>query len=128
MGQIPALFQSLQDGYIDISDSVEEIFKSQGISDMLRRAFSKIDGTVGIVSELHESINGEVQIIIEWRDWVEIVANDAFFGNLEGGSEEYQDIFDEIKEMIGDGDVEEIYEAFNELESSARSYLDHINS
>ena len=108
MGQIPDLFQSLQDGYIDISDSVEEIFKSQAISDMLRRAFSKIDGTVGIVSALQESIDGEVQIIITWRDNVQIVANDAFLGYLEGGSEEYQDLFDEIKEMIGDGDVEEI--------------------
>ena len=128
VGKIPTLIESLHDGANRVSDSLAEVLNSQEISDMLSRALSTIDGTVGIVSTLQESINGEVQLIIDWRDNVDIVKYDVFQGNLEGGSEQFQDIFDEIKEIIGDGDVDEIYVAFNELENAAQSYLDHINS
>ena len=64
-----------------------------------------------------------VKLIIVWRD-----ALDVFQGDLKCGEEEDQDLFNEMKEIIQDGDVGEIYEAYNSLMDAAQNYLTQIQN
>merc|ERR1711974_395317 len=59
----------------------------------------------------------EMELIIQWGDAVHAVKKDVYPENLED-----QDLFEEIKEIIEDGDVEEIYDAFNHLKDAAQNY------
>ena len=70
----------------------------------------------------------EVVLIIVWRDAVDITKNDVFNGDLKGGKQEDQDLFDEIQEIIDDGDVGDIYEAFGGLKDTAQNYLTNVQN
>merc|ERR1711997_1139544 len=66
----------------------------------------------------------ELEAIIIWRiDALNIVKQDVFGGNLEDRAEkDDQDLFEEIEELIEDGDFVEIYDAFNHLKDTAKYY------
>ena len=61
----------------------------------------------------------EVDLIIVWKDAVDAVKDDVFEG-------EDEVLFDEIQEIIDDGDVEDIYEAFTGMKVAAQAYLTQI--
>ena len=67
-------------------------------------------------------------LITQWNEAVFTVKTEVFSGNLEGGSQEDRDLFDEIEEMIAVGDVYDIYAAFYELKGAASSYLSQVKS
>merc|ERR1712241_986234 len=91
------------------------------VGPMLSRALSKINGAIAIVSKQKDAMEKEVELIIIWKDAVDVVKNDVFGGDLKGGNDEDQDLFDEIQEIIEDGDVEDIYEAFEGLKAAAQN-------
>ena len=65
----------------------------------------------------------ERELIIKWGDAVALVKKDVFGGNLEDRPEKFdQELFEEIEEIIEDGDFYEIYETFNQLRDAARNY------
>merc|ERR1712147_169414 len=82
---------------------------------------------IEIVKQQKDSMEKEVELIIVWKDAVETVKQDVFAGDLKDKREEdAQDLYEEIEGLIEDGDVEELYEAFNGLKDAAQSYLSHI--
>ena len=68
----------------------------------------------------------ELEIIIVWKDAIDEVRKNVFEGDLRDGKEEDQILFDEIKGIIEDGDVAEIYKAFNGLKDAAQKYISAI--
>ena len=68
----------------------------------------------------------ELEIIIVWKDAIDEVRKNVFEGDLRDGKEENQILFDEIKGIIEDGDVAEIYKAFNGLKDAAQKYISAI--
>ena len=68
----------------------------------------------------------EVEGVIKpLKEAVQLVKYEVFFGVLEGGEQEDQDLFGKITDLIKDGDVGQIYEALNYLKFAAQNYLDH---
>jgi uncharacterized protein YoxC len=98
------------------------------VGPMLSRALTKTNAAIDIVTKQKEAMEKEVELIIVWKDAVDIAKNDVFQGELKGGKQEDQDLFDEIKDIIDDEDVDEIYEAFNDLKGAAQNYLTHVES
>ena len=90
---------------------------------MLGRALKMINGAIDTVTNQREVMEDGVKRIIIWRD-----ALDVFQGDLKGGEKEDQDLFNEMKEIIEDGDVDEIYEAYNSLMDAAQNYLTQIRN
>ena len=93
------------------------------VGPMLGRALKMINGAIDIVTNQREVMEDGVKRIIIWRD-----ALDVFQGDLKGGEKEDQDLFNEMKEIIEDGDVDEIYEAYNSLMDAAQNYLTQIRN
>merc|ERR1719219_3207631 len=82
-----------------------------------------------ITRSLQSNIGGllnealELELIIRWRDVINLVKYDVFQGNLKDRTEEEdQDLFEEIEELMEDGDVEEIYEYLTLLKDTAQKY------
>ena len=93
------------------------------VGQLLGRVLRKINGAIDIVTSQKEVMVEGVKLLIVWRD-----ALDVFQGDLKGGEKEDQDLFNEMKEIIEDGDVDEIYEAYNSLMDAARNYLTQIQN
>lgn len=123
-----SIITSVVGGITRLTSGIIKALNRPEVGPMLNRALSKINGAIDIVSKQKEAMEREVELIIIWKDAVAVVKSDVFQGDLEGGKEEDQDLFDEIKEIIEDGDVEEIYEAFNGLKDAAQSYLTHVQT
>ena len=66
----------------------------------------------------------EVALIIRWKDAVQLVKNDVFGGNIK--DEEDEDVYDDIRDIIEDGDTAEITDAFESLKDAAQKYLNHV--
>ena len=64
----------------------------------------------------------EVELIIQWKQALNIVKEDVFMGVLSDG-EENQEILKETENLIKYGDHKTISEAFNYLKYAAQSYL-----
>merc|ERR1711953_1063748 len=66
----------------------------------------------------------EVEGVIKpLKEAVQLVKYEIFFGVLEGGEQEDQQLFGKISDLINDGYVGQIYEALNLLNSTAHNYL-----
>ena len=69
----------------------------------------------------------EIELVVIWKDVVEIVKNDVFNSELSDREEgEYKELYDEVKDIIENDDTENIYEAFEGLEDAAQTYLDQV--
>ena len=126
--KIPSVVKSFVSDVNNFDERLVFALTRPDMSRMLTRVEGKIDNAVGTVSKLQEGIHEEKLLLIGWKDAVDVVTFDVYDDNLEGGSEDNQEIFDQIKEIIVDGDVEEIYEVFTDLEKAGQSYLDHIKN
>ena len=126
--KIPSVVKSFVSDVNNFDERLVFALTRPDMSRMLTRVEGKIDNAVGTVSKLQEGIHEEKQLLIVWKDAVDVVTFDVYDDNLEGGSEDNQEIFDQIKEIIEDGDVEEIYEVFTDLEEAGQNYLDHIKN
>ena len=69
----------------------------------------------------------EIELVVIWKDVVEIVKNDVFNSELSDREEgEYKELYDEVKDIIENDDTENIYEAFEGLKDAAQTYLDQV--
>ena len=115
-------------GITRLTTGIMKAVNRPDVGPMLSGALSKINGAIDIVSKQKDAMEKEVALIIIWKDAVDVVKNDVFGGDLKGGKDEDQDLFDEIQEIIEDGDVEDIYEAFEGLKDAAQNYLTTIEN
>jgi uncharacterized protein YoxC len=117
---------SLVSGITRLTTGIMKAVNRPNVAPMLATALEKVNEAIAIVTKQKDAMEREVELIIIWKDAVDIVKNDVFQGDLKGGTEEDQELFDEIAGIIEDGDVGEIYEAFNGLSRAASSYLSHV--
>merc|ERR1712025_387474 len=113
-------------GITRFSTSLARVLNRPNVGPMLTKALTKVNEAIEIVTKQKDAMEKEVELIINWRDAVDQVKNDVFQGDLKGGKQEDQFLFDEIEDIIEGGDVEEIYEAFRELKGAASNYLSHV--
>ena len=115
-------------GITRFGTGLARILNRPNVGPMLTKALSQVNEAIEIVTKQKDAMEKEVELIINWRDAVDQVKNDVFQGNLKGGKEEDQALFEEIQGIIEDGDVEEIYAAFNDLEYAASTYLSQVKT
>jgi hypothetical protein len=65
----------------------------------------------------------ELELIVVWKDAVEVVKNDVFEGDLTDREEgEDKSLYEEIEDIMHDeDDMAEIYEAFDDLKGATKS-------
>merc|ERR1719410_2890926 len=100
-----SVIMSLLGGLTRLTGGIVKAFKNPIVGSLLSRALSKINEAIDVVARQKDFMEREVDVIIVWKDAVDAVKNDVFEG-------EDEVLFDEIQEIIDDGDVEDIYEAF----------------
>jgi len=107
-----------------LSLSLVKVVNRPDIGPKLDSALNNVNDAIKIVKKQSSEMEKERVAISKWRDAVEDVKNDVFQGDLRGTEEEF--LFEEIQGIIEDGDVAEIYEAFNGLKDAAQNYLSVI--
>merc|ERR1712099_32603 len=118
---------SILGGVTRLTTSIIKAVNRPDVGPKLNSALKATGKAIEIVKQQKDSMEKEVELIIVWKDAVETVKQDVFAGDLKDKREEdAQDLYEEIEGLIEDGDVEELYEAFNGLKGAAQSYLSHI--
>jgi len=120
---------SVLGGITRLTTSIVKAVNREDVGPKLSSALRKTNKAIDIVTKQKNSMEKEVELIIVWKDAVANVKNDVFDGNLEEGREEdEQELYEEIKEIIEDGDVKELNDAFSGLKDAAQSYLSQIKT
>merc|ERR1719219_311154 len=97
------------------------------VEEDLKRVLSKVNGAIDIVEKQKEAMEKDVKLINIWRDAVATVKIEVFNGDLkEKKEEQWQNIHEEIEEIIEEGDVKEITDSFESLKDAAEGYLNHV--
>jgi len=119
-----SVITSVLGGLTRLTTSILKAANREDVGPKLASALDKTNRAVKIVETQANLMEEEVKVIIEWKDAVNNVKEDVFSGNLR--DEDAQDLYDDIKERIEDGDVTELYSAFNDLKEAAQNYLTHV--
>merc|ERR1712213_253761 len=124
-----SIVTSVLGGITRLTTSIVKAVNREDVGPKLSSALRKTNKAIDIVTKQKNSMEKEVELIIVWKDAVANVKNDVFDGNLEEGREEdEQELYEEIKEIIEDGDVKELNDAFSGLKDAAQSYLSQIKT
>ena len=134
-----SIVNSLLDGITGLTASIVKISKEKpGVVLEVNKALSKIDAALDILTKQKQAMDKvdlekDIELIIIMRESVNHVMDDVFPAphvmddifpaDSEVRNEEQQGLFNEIKEIIEGGDVEEIYEAYNGIKDAAQNYL-----
>jgi len=120
---------SILGGITRLTAGIIKAVNRPDVGPKLDSALRNIDKAIRIVQEQKEAMEKEAELIIMWKDAVLLVKQDVFGGNLKERTEkEDQDLYEEIEEIIEDGDVQEIYDSFNGLRDAASGYLNHVKT
>merc|ERR550525_1358029 len=120
---------SILGGITRLTAGIIKAVNRPDVGPKLDSALRNIDKAIRIVQEQKEAMEKEAELIIMWKDAVLLVKQDVFGGNLKERTEkEDQDLYEEIEEIIEDGDVQEIYDSFNGLSDAASGYLNHVKT
>merc|ERR1712066_757394 len=126
-----SIIESVVGGLTRLTTAIVEAVNMEDISPMLDKVLSKVDDAIDIVERQKEAMQKELALITVWKDAVNLVKQDVFQGKEEKGEEEKgedeQEIYNEIEEIIEDGDVKEITDSFEGLKKAAEEYLQHIS-
>ena len=132
------IVNSLVDNLTSLTASIVKNLEKPSVVPQVNKALSKIDAALDILTKQKQAMDQvdlekDIELIIIMRETVNHVMDDVFPAphvmddifpaDSEVRNEEQQGLFNEIKEIIEGGDVEEIYEAYNELKDAAQSYL-----
>merc|ERR1712062_602500 len=110
---------SILGGITRLTAGIIKAVNRPDVGPKLDSALRNIDKAIRIVQE-KKAMEKEAELIIMWKDAVLLVKQDVFGGNLKERTEkEDQDLYEEIEEIIEDGDVQEIYDSFNGLRDAA---------
>jgi len=121
-----SLIASITGGITKLTASIIKAVTRPDIGPTLDSALNNVNSAIDIVKKQAKEMEEEVALIIVWEGAVDLVKSDVFGGDLEGGKEEDRILFEDIQGIIEDGDVAEIYEAFNILKDAAQNYLSAI--
>lgn len=121
-----SLVANIMGGVTKLTASIIKAVNRPEIGPDLERALTTVNSAIKTVKKQADEMKEEVALIIVWESAVDKVKSDVFGGNLKSGKEEDRRLFEEIQGIIEDGDVAEIYEAFNILKDAAQNYLSAI--
>ena len=122
------IVNSLVDNLTSLTASIVKNLEKPSVVPQVNKALSKIEAALYILTKQKQAVDKvdlekDVELIIIMRETVQHVMDDVFPADPEVRKEEQQGLFNEIKEIIEGGDVEEIYEAYNGLKDAAQNYL-----
>merc|ERR1711997_196899 len=118
------IFKSVFKGIGNLAKSIVKMVNRENILPTINKALSKVKAAIAEVKTLKNAMEEEVALIIRWKDAVQLVKNDVFGGNIK--DEEDEDVYDDIRDIIEDGDTAEITDAFESLKDAAQKYLNHV--
>jgi len=126
-----SIIESVVGGLTRLTTAIVEAVNMDDIAPMLDKVLSKVDDAIDIVERQKEAMQKELALITVWKDAVNLVKQNVFQGKEEKGEEEKgedeQEIYNEIEEIIEEGDVKEITDSFEGLKKAAEEYLKHIS-
>jgi len=120
------ILKSVFNGVTSLAKAVTKILTREDIMPRITSAIRRVTSAIAKVTILKNAMEDEVALIIKWRDAVQVVKNDVFQGNLK--DEDDQNLMEELKGIVDEGDVEEITEPFESLKQAATNYLNHVRS
>merc|ERR1711990_8375 len=118
------IFKSVFKGIGGLAKAVVKLVNREDILPTITQALSKVKAAIAEVKTLKNAMEKEVGLIIKWKDAIQRVKNEVFGGNLK--KEDDEETYNEIQEIIEDGDTAEITEAFESLKGAAQKYLNHV--
>jgi len=121
-----SLVANIMAGITKLTASIIKAVNRPDVGPTLDSALKNVNSAIDIVEKQADEMEKEVELIIVWESAIDTVKGDVFGGNLEGGTQQDRDLFEEIQEIIDDGDVADIYAAFNILKDAAQNYLSAI--
>lgn len=122
-----SVITSVLSGLTRLTTGIIKAVNRPEVGPKLDGALSKVNGAITIVEKQKEAMEKEVELIIVWKDAVALVKTDVFNSDLkEKKEEEEQELYEEIEEIIEDGDLEEITHSFESLKDAASGYLLHV--
>lgn len=96
------------------------------VAPILKKASDTVSDAIQIVGKTHDELEKEVALIVSWQSAIDQVKGTVFGGDLKSKKKEDQDLFEDVQEIIEDGDVIEIYQSFEGLKDAAQNYLTTI--
>jgi len=119
-----AIVNTVFSGLGNFVTGLVKILKRPRVSNLLANALDGVKEAIAVITKLAENMTTEKTLIIQWKDAINEVKENVFVGSFD--EENDNELFNEVKEIIEDGDVDEIYEAFGNLKSAASAYLNQV--
>jgi hypothetical protein len=119
---------SILDGVASLTASVVKILEKPEIGPMVEEALESVNEAVTIIEKQKAFMGKELELVIIWKDAVQTVKSDVFNSDLKERKEgdEPEDLYEDIKDMIEDEDMDDIYDAFDGLKGAAQAYLNQV--
>merc|ERR1719213_965384 len=116
---------SILDGITSLTASVVKILEKPEIGPMVEEALESVNEAVTIIEKQKAFMGKELELVIIWKDAVQTVKSDVFNSDLKE-RDEPEDLYEDIKDMIEDEDMDDIYDAFDGLKGAAQAYLNQV--
>merc|ERR1712154_71807 len=119
---------SILGGIGRLSTGLVEVLTKPEIAPKVAEALQSVDEAQAIFKKQEEFMARKIELVVVWKDVVQMVQNDVFnieLSDREEG-EHYFELYEEVEEIIEDDDTKNIYEAFEGLKDAAQTYLDQV--
>merc|ERR1719213_1477728 len=116
---------SILDGITSLTASVVKILEKPEIGPMVEEALESVNEAVTIIEKQKAFMGKELELVIIWKDAANTVKTDVFSSDLKERKEP-EDLYEDIKDMIEDEDMDDIYDAFDGLKGAAQAYLNQV--
>merc|ERR1712062_745745 len=124
-----SVVNSVLDGITSLTLSVIKITQlGKDLGPRVTKALDSVNQAQAIIEKQKEHMGKELELIVVWKNAVEVVKNDVFEGDLTDREEgEDKSLYEEIEDIMHDeDDMAEIYEAFDDLKGAAQGYLNQV--
>jgi hypothetical protein len=122
-----SVVSSILGGVSRLTVGIMKAVNRPDVGPKLNSALRSVNSAIFIVETQKKNMAKDIELIIVWKDAVEIVKLEVFGGDLsEKSGDEEQFFFEEVQGIIEDGDTQDIYKSFNDLRDAAQKYLNHV--
>merc|ERR1719225_2273970 len=124
-----SIVNSFLDGITSLTFSIIKVSElGKDLGPRVTAALDSVNEAQAIIEKQKEHMGKELELIVVWKDAVEVVKNDVFEGDLTDRAEgEDKSLYEEIEDIMHDeDDMAEIYEAFDDLKGAAQGYLNQV--
>merc|ERR1712045_195847 len=124
-----SLVNSILDGLTSLTVSIIKVSElGKDLGPRVTKALDSVNEAQAIIEKQKEHMGKELELIVVWKDAVEVVKNDVFEGDLTDRAEgEDKSLYEEIEDIMEDeDDMAEIYEAFDGLKGAAQAYINQV--